>query len=107
MQVSNYPKSFNEYEIANIFYEMRVIRITKNMNCGAIVEFANEFHAAQAAIEYNRRWIDTVHSVSVIPCHPEVLEQVKSTLCDEGVDLDKPLSHLAFKSRSASVIVKD
>ncbi|KAM3724618.1 Protein pid-3 [Dirofilaria immitis] len=85
VEVSGYPSNFNEFEIANIFNSFRVIKVTKSLINGATVEFMNEIHAAQAAVEYDQKWIDSKHSLSVIPIHPEVMKEVKTFLCDEYV----------------------
>lgn len=84
IEVLGYPSGFNEFEIANIFNNFRVIQVVKNLN-GATVEFANEIHAVQAAIEYDQSWIDSIHSLTVTPIHPEVVKEVKTALCDENI----------------------
>uniref|UniRef100_A0A915PU70 RRM domain-containing protein n=1 Tax=Setaria digitata TaxID=48799 RepID=A0A915PU70_9BILA len=85
VEVSGYPSICNEFEIANIFSGFRVVSITKSLIKGTLVEFANELHAAQAAIEYNKKWIDSKHSLSVLPIHPEVVKEVKAVLSNERV----------------------
>ncbi|VBB31040.1 unnamed protein product [Acanthocheilonema viteae] len=84
VEVFGYPSNFNEFEIANVFNNFRVVQVMKSLINGAKVEFINEIHAAQAAIEYNRKWIDSVHSLTVTPIHPEVLKGVKIALRDEN-----------------------
>lgn len=85
VEVSGYPSSFNEFEIANIFNNFRVVQVVKSLISGSIVEFINEIHAAQAAIEYDRNWIDSIHSLTVTPIHPEVIKEVKAALRDENI----------------------
>ncbi|CAG9538735.1 unnamed protein product [Cercopithifilaria johnstoni] len=85
VEVFGYPSSFNEFEIANIFKYFRVIHVVKSLINGAMVEFVNEIHAAQAAIEYDRSWIDSIHSLTVTPIHPEVIKEVKTALHDENI----------------------
>ncbi|VDK84967.1 unnamed protein product [Litomosoides sigmodontis] len=85
VEVSGYPSTFNEFEIANIFNNFRVIQVLKSLINGSIVEFINEVHAAQAAIECDRRWIDSIHSLTVTPIHPEVIKEVRTALCYENI----------------------
>uniref|UniRef100_A0A0R3RHJ5 RRM domain-containing protein n=1 Tax=Elaeophora elaphi TaxID=1147741 RepID=A0A0R3RHJ5_9BILA len=85
IHVFGYPSSFNEFEIANIFNHFRVAQVVKNLTDGAIVEFVNEIHAAQAAIEYDQSWIDSIHSLTVTPIHPEVIKEVKTAIRDENI----------------------
>lgn len=85
VEVFGYPSTFNEFEIAKIFNSFRVVKVVKNLIDGAVVEFVNEIHAAQAAIEYDRNWIDSVHSLTVTPIHPEVIKEVKIALRNEYI----------------------
>uniref|UniRef100_A0A1I8EAB7 RRM domain-containing protein n=1 Tax=Wuchereria bancrofti TaxID=6293 RepID=A0A1I8EAB7_WUCBA len=85
VEVFGYPISFNEFEIANIFNNFRVIKVVKSLNDGAVVEFVNEFHAVQAAVEYDRSWIDSVHLLAVTPIHPEIIKEVERALRDEHI----------------------
>ncbi|OZC06295.1 hypothetical protein X798_06718, partial [Onchocerca flexuosa] len=95
VEVFGYPSNFDEFEIANIFNNFRVIKVTKsviNGINGAVVEFANEFHAAQAAIECDQKSIDSKHSLSVMPIHPEVIKEVKLVLINEYFSCQSSLS---------------
>ncbi|EFO23414.1 hypothetical protein LOAG_05076 [Loa loa] len=85
VEVFGYPTSFNEFEIASIFNNFRVVRVVKSLIDGAVVEFVNEIHAVQAGIEYDRSWIDSVHSLTVTPIHPEVMKEVKRALRGEHI----------------------
>ncbi|VIO90937.1 Uncharacterized protein BM_BM6334 [Brugia malayi] len=96
VEVFGYPASFNEFEIANIFNNFRVIKVVKNLNDGAVVEFVNEFHAVQAAVEYDRSWIDSVHLLAVTPIHPEIIKEVERALRDEHISCQSPVL-LLFK----------
>ncbi|KAK6101126.1 hypothetical protein QQG55_3395 [Brugia pahangi] len=98
VEVFGYPASFNEFEIANIFNNFRVIKVVKNLNDGAVVEFVNEFHAVQAAVEYDRSWIDSVHLLVVTPIHPEIIKEVERALRDEHISCQSPVLLLFKKS---------
>uniref|UniRef100_A0A8R1XNH8 RRM domain-containing protein n=1 Tax=Onchocerca volvulus TaxID=6282 RepID=A0A8R1XNH8_ONCVO len=102
VEVCGYPSNFNEFEIANIFNNFRVIKVTKSLINGingAVVEFVNEIHAAQAAIEYDQKWIDSKHLLSVMPIHPEVIKEVKLILINEYLSCQssRSLSKLSLK----------
>lgn len=83
VEVSGYPSSFNEFDIAKNFSNFRVVKVVKSLAGAAVVEFVNEIHAAQAAIEHDRSWIDSKHSLTVTPIDPEIIKEVKRAQRDE------------------------
>uniref|UniRef100_A0A0M3J3Z8 RRM domain-containing protein n=1 Tax=Anisakis simplex TaxID=6269 RepID=A0A0M3J3Z8_ANISI len=98
VKVKGFPSAMNKYQLGAIFANLIIKSIdlceegkdkccdgdehltpSTNNNTNAqyaLIEFANKFHAAQAAIHYNGYRVDSKHELLVVPVHAEVLMNI-------------------------------
>ncbi|VDN40621.1 unnamed protein product [Gongylonema pulchrum] len=89
VHVYGFPNNYSKEQLVKLFGKLRITNVTMNMDPGAVVEFANKFHAAQAVLQYNQMRIGPFFRLSVLPLHPELKENVAVALRRDKIAAEK------------------
>ena len=74
VKVSGFPSTMNQYQLAAIFYNFNVNSVHLEGD-GAVICFANKFHAVQAALMFDGVQLDSEHILKLTPIHDVLKEQ--------------------------------
>ncbi|VDM37245.1 unnamed protein product [Toxocara canis] len=77
VRIEGFPSTMNQFQLATVFADFIVksVELSETHDC-AMIEFATKFQAAQAAMLFNGCNVDSMHKLSVVPVHPEVLNHI-------------------------------